>query len=289
MAGWTPDNKIGALLQTKLEFALYTLPAKGGQATMVLHDCKAFQPRWSKDGKQIFYTTPPTDGKNRGDRLALASVSTEGGSGKFLFRGMERNNLKLLGYQGGNRVSPDGKMIISAAWSANDATLLKGGIHKTRIWKIPVDGSEPTQVTNEQEPFADLCPSWSPDGKTIAFIRYILTEDLKPRNAMYMVKSNGGNPELLFREPDKFIMSPVWSPDGKMIAYLTKEKELPQNNLLNIFDISNGISRVIGEVPMVFVNIELAWSPDSKRIAFNEMDGRGGKVIKIMIIIGWKY
>jgi len=58
LAGWTPDNKIGALIRSKEENALYTLPSQGGQATMVLYECDAVQPRWSPDGKQIFYTTP---------------------------------------------------------------------------------------------------------------------------------------------------------------------------------------------------------------------------------------
>ena len=48
---------------------------------------------------------------------------------------------------------------------------------------------------------------------------------------------------------------------------------------MNIIDVSNSESRVVGEVPGGSVNIELAWSPDSKRIAFNDVDG---KVIKIM-------
>jgi len=66
LAGWTPDNKIGVLLTAKQEFALYTLPAAGGQAAIILPDCYALQPRWSRDGKQIFYVTLPTEpGENR--------------------------------------------------------------------------------------------------------------------------------------------------------------------------------------------------------------------------------
>lgn len=283
LAGWTPDNKIGALLFTKQERGLYTLPVKGGQAAMVLHDCFAAQPRWSHDGKQIFYITPPLEGKNRMFRLALASVSANGGSGKFLHKGQEGKDIIQITGLSGNRISPDGKMIISAAWTAKDTTN-KFSIPKTRIWKIPVDGSESTQITNKQGPYADLCPSWSPNGKSIAFMRSSLIHGPIPfgETSIYTVNFSGGEPDLLITESKKFIYSPVWSPDGKMIAYLTTEKEapnyMPNTSNMNVINVFNGESRVVGEVP-AFGHIELAWSPDSKRIAFNEV---GIKAIKVM-------
>ena len=63
-----------------------------------------------------------------------------------------------------------------------------------------------------------------------------------------------------------------------MIAYLTAEKEAPNTSNMNVINVFNGESRVVGEVP-AFGHIELAWSPDSKRIAFNEV---GIKAIKVM-------
>ena len=58
LAGWTPENKIGVELNSKKEYALYTLPCQGGQATKILNDCWAMQPRWSRDGNRIIYVTP---------------------------------------------------------------------------------------------------------------------------------------------------------------------------------------------------------------------------------------
>ena len=46
---------------------------------------------------------------------------------------------------------------------------------------------------------------------------------------------------------------------------------------MNVIDVETGAVRVVGEVPNAQVNIELAWSPDSRRIAFNDP-----KVIKVM-------
>ena len=50
---------------------------------------------------------------------------------------------------------------------------------------------------------------------------------------------------------------------------------------MKVISVDNGISRVVGKVPSSTVNTELAWSPDSKRIAYNDKDG---KVIKVMTV-----
>ncbi|MDO9340302.1 MAG: tetratricopeptide repeat protein [Bacteroidales bacterium] len=280
LAGWTPDNRIGALCMTKQEFALYTLPSKGGQAAIILPDCYTLQPRYSHNGKQIYYTTPPIEGDNKFYRLSLASVSSVGGVGNFLPKNEEGKNVHSLSYQGGNRVSPDGKWIISAAWTPTDTS---SGIQfpRTRIWKIAVDGSESIQITKTQGVFADLCPSWSPDGKKVAFVRIKLEDGMDPFGSeagIYIINSSGGEPDLLTSLSGKYVLSPVWSPDGKMIAYLTGEQPSRSNPTMNVINVSTGESRVIGKVPAAHVNIELAWSPDSKRIAFN------GKGIHMMNI-----
>jgi len=54
-----------------------------------------------------------------------------------------------------------------------------------------------------------------------------------------------------------------------MIAYLTAGQSSRSDPTLNVVNLNTKVSRIIGKVPTANVNIELAWSPDSKRIAFN--------------------
>jgi len=280
LAGWTPNNKIGALCMTKQEFAIYSLPAKGGQASIILNNCYALQPRWSRNGKQIIYTTPPLEGDNRFYRLFLASVPANGGNSTPLPTDQEGKIIRQLSFQGGNRVSPDGKWIISAAVTPSDASP-EIEFPRTKIWKIAIDGSKSIQVTKTQGAYADLCPSWSPDGEKVAFVRVKLEVGMDPfgnEAGIYIINFSGGEPNLLTSLSGKYILSSVWSPDGKMIAYLTAERGSRSNPTMNVINVSTGESRVIGKVPAAHVNIELAWSPDSKRIAFN---GKGIHVMNI--------
>ena len=281
LAGWTPENKIGALLKTEQEFALYTLPAQGGQAAMVLHDTHALQPRWSRDGKQIYYITPPKEGINRFYHLSLATVSANGGAGKPIPVLSDKLPLNQIAFQAGNRVSPDGKMIVSAAWTTAD-TSAEIDFPKLKIWKIATDGSKATQITHKQGPYADGSPCWSPDGKKIAFVRVQLKKGMKIYGdaAIYVIDSSGGEPDLLVSQTGKWVNSLIWSPNGNMLAWLSQEQEDPENKpkVLNVYDFSNKSTRILGNVPTQDVNIETAWSPDSKRIAFNDDEG---KVIKV--------
>jgi len=286
LVGWTPENKIGVELNSRKEYALYTLPAQGGQAARILNDCWAMQPRWSRDGNNIIYITPEITGAGEVYRLTLASVPAGGGNGQLLTKNPGGKIIRQFANQSGNRISPDGKTIVTAAWTAEDTIGQIGGLPLTHIWKISIDGSKSEKITSENGSFMDLCPSWSPDGNKIAFLRMKKLKENLPFGvfdlySIYCVNSSGGDLKMLVSESDKWINSPLWSPDGKMIAYLTAEKTPPNAKSMNIFDLENGVVKVVGEVPVGGTSIDLAWSPDSRRIAFND---REGKVIKLMNI-----
>ena len=98
---------------------------------------------------------------------------------------------------------------------------------------------------------------------------------------IYNINSSGGEPELLVSVSGKYVNSVIWSPDGRTIAYLTKEINQPHTKNLNLYDLETKESRIVGNIEAANVNNEMAWSPDSKRIAFNDAEG---KVIKIITL-----
>jgi len=71
MTGWTPDNKIGLLLETPFHEYVYTVPVSGGKASQVSPlDALASHPRWTPDGKRIFV---------RWRKGQLISIPSDGG------------------------------------------------------------------------------------------------------------------------------------------------------------------------------------------------------------------
>ena len=272
LSGWTGDNRIGLLLVSKRQSAIYTLPSGGGPATILVDGGDISHPRWSPDGKQIFYTFRTGNGDGQRARTWMALVPATGGNWQIIPEDKNRDTLWLWPYYAGNRVSPDGTMIVSSAMTSKDTSSSSPNFPRFKLWKNAIDGTESEQITNKQGSYADIYPSWSPDGKRIAFLRGQITngggEDFD-RTDICIVDASGGEPEILLSSSSKYILSPLWSPSGEMIAYFSREREKPYTSYMNIINAQTGETRIVGEVPNVFVSSDLAWSPDCKQIAFN--------------------
>ena len=83
---------------------------------------------------------------------------------------------------------------------------------------IDVDGDNQRRLTNN--PSDDLSPSWSPDGKQIAFMSDRDGHFMNgwSTSEIYVMDADGGNPQNLTnnRHAD---WSPSWSPNGKRIIF----------------------------------------------------------------------
>jgi Tol biopolymer transport system component len=285
LAGWTPDNKIAAVFRTHTEFGLYTLPAKGGKAALVSYGGYPVQPRWSPDGERIFHTNEIDEGSGDWAQYSLAVVPAEGGKVNTVPIEFDEKMIKPA-WGGGNDVSPDGKMIVFSGQSKKDTSW------HWQIWTLPVDGGKPKQLTQTPASVLNGFPRWSPDGKTIAYVRAradkVYSTGFGEVN-IYTIPVNGGDPKALTSDSDSVKFCPIaWSPDGKWIAYFSPTDEEPfKAGILKILSVDDGVSRVVGKLELAHVHIELAWSPDSKRIAYiygTESSRNYGKCIRVVSI-----
>ena len=262
LAGWTPDKKIGAIFQSHVEYALYTLPVKGGMAALVTHGGFPSYPRWSPDGKRIFHTNVADDGSGAWQRNTIAFVPAEGGKVTTV---PIQSDAKIRS-GGGNRVSPDGTMIVFSGMTQESSSM--------HIWTLPVEGGKPKQLTKHpEESMTERFPCWSPDGKAIAFVRARRSEKYYRQTGemnIYIVQLNGGEPKPLKSESDHVAFGPIaWSPDGRLLAYFSRYEASSPDGTLKVIPVDGGESRVVGKVQNIHLHKELAWSPNSKRIAFN--------------------
>ncbi|MFZ0138312.1 MAG: hypothetical protein WAK89_14685, partial [Candidatus Sulfotelmatobacter sp.] len=103
-------------------------------------------------------------------------------------------------------------------------------------------------------------PTWSPDGKSIAFI-----SNMSGRNNLWLVPVAGGWPVQL-TVSDQRQSSPAWSPDGKWIAY---QSDYDGDELWDIFLVSPKTGKVVNLTSTrEIAETDPTWSPDGRYLAY---------------------
>ena len=118
--------------------------------------------------------------------------------------------------------SPDGK---SVAFVSN-RTDEPDNNYNTDIWVVAADnpdqGKTLLQVT--KNPGADSSPTWSPDGKSIAYISITDTDALVYATPhLAVVSSQGGEAKVLTEKLDRHMSNPRFSVDGESIYFVLED------------------------------------------------------------------
>ena len=145
--------------------------------------------------------------------------------------------------------SPDGGRI-AFSWSGGQRRL---DLH---IYVKPVGAGDPVQLTSA--PGYDLWPTWSPDGRTIAFFRRLSGQSA----AVYLIPSSGGTERFVAKSGDGV----SWSPDGK--ALLMADLPPPEGSGgIVLLSLDTGQRRTLTG-PQPLADSFPLYSPDGQWIAF---------------------
>ena len=114
------------------------------------------------------------------------------------------------------QLSPDGTRVAFTRVNVDE----KRTGYESSIWFVATDGREaPVRITNGKH---DAQPRWSPNGKSIVFVRGGQKDDAgKPKPGQLAILSLSGGEAWTVTDLPKGAADPVWSSDGKRIAFMS--------------------------------------------------------------------
>ncbi len=124
------------------------------------------------------------------------------------------------------------------------------------------DGFNPQTVASSPEPL--MSPSWSPDGKKLAYVSFE-----RKTAAIYIQTLATGQRERVAEFPG-INGAPSWSPDGTRLALTLSKDGSPDIYVLNLG--SRSLQKISKSAA---IDTEPTWSPDGSSVVFTS--DRGGK------------
>ena len=233
---WTPDGRIVYRSFAGGNPNIWIMGADGAGNRQLSADAhQSLDPMVSPDGSYVAWSSSRSGIRN------IWRMNPDGSDLKQLTRG---------GGEWFPQFTPDGKWMIYQALGSGQPDRL--------LWKMPLDGGPPVQLTDRPS----YAPVISPDGKMIA-CNYRNEADAPIR--MAVIPFEGGPPLKTFDLPGAHDRPIRWTPDGRGLAYI-----VTRDGVSNIWSqplAGGGPKPLTGFKTQRIFNF--AWSRDGRRLALS--------------------
>lgn len=247
---WSPDGSWIAFQNIeKTKFDIRAVEVASGRMTWLTDDLfRDVRPVWSRDGSEVFFSSPRGGGMNLW-RIAVGSDGTPEGPPRQITTG--------AGQDLHPAVSPDGSRLAFAILAQNGD-----------LWRLPLEPgrwapagpAEPLVVTTREENRG----APSPDGRWVAF-----NSDRAGEMNLWLLSLADGTTQQLTSGPGGDYQ-PRWSPEGRALVFFSSRSG---NADIWTVEVATGQLRQLTDDPSLDVNP--FFSPDGRRIAFQS--DRGGR------------
>ena len=247
---WPSISYDGREVVFEHNFAIWKLDTESGKASEV-----AITRRGASAG-------PATERQRFTDQIRELQLSPDGKKVAFIVRG---EIFAASAADGGDaaRVTNSTGEEYQVAWSPDSRRLVyvsdRDGVPHLFLYDFPSNSE--TQLTRDMAD--DSTPRFSPDGKSLAFIR-----GAKELRIMDVVaKTDRLVKTAIFERPPLTSDRPfVWSPDGKWLAYVPVSENQFKN--VNVVSVEAGTSGPASYLANVSSNT-VSWSPDGTYLLFD--------------------
>jgi dipeptidyl aminopeptidase/acylaminoacyl peptidase len=221
---WSPDSKQIAFFSDAAKPGqpeLYVINAMGG-ATRKLTSVKGFlaAPGWSPDGKTlaILFT-------ENAERAAGPLVAEKVQTG-VIKEAVTEQRLTLVNVVSGktSQISPADMYVYEYDWSPDGKSFITTAAHGNgdnnwyvaQLYTILAAGGEMKSIYKPSVDSQIAVPTWSPDGKSVAFIAGIMSDEPSVGGDIFIIPAEGGEPKNITPEMKASATTLIWTSAGKI-------------------------------------------------------------------------